>query len=102
MGFSLRKDDVRRDENKNKWQHCYVCSKEGLRKEKWINHESCKRTPKPITRTSCGACLRVNLDKSTNMWVVRDFKSLHNHELALPSEIQFLRSNKRVLDSIGA
>ncbi|XP_062119113.1 protein FAR1-RELATED SEQUENCE 5-like [Humulus lupulus] len=60
-----------------------------------------KKIPKPLTRVGCPERLRVNLDKSTNLWVVRDFEPEHNHNLALPHEIQFLRSNKKVTQAIG-
>ncbi|XP_062080367.1 protein FAR1-RELATED SEQUENCE 5-like [Humulus lupulus] len=60
-----------------------------------------KKNPSPLTRVGCPARLRVNLDRSNNTWVVRDFEPQHNHDLALPHEIQFLRSNRKVKTTVG-
>ncbi|KAM6541813.1 hypothetical protein CsatB_006260 [Cannabis sativa] len=101
IGFSVRKHDVRKDTENNEWQRVWVCSRQGTRKNKWINLENRKRIAKPITRVGCPARIRVNLDRSNNTWVVRDFEPHHNHNLVLPIENQFLRSNRKVTTEIG-
>ncbi|XP_062088712.1 protein FAR1-RELATED SEQUENCE 5-like [Humulus lupulus] len=102
MGFSVRKEDVRRDHENNPWQRKWVCSNQGFRREKWTNLLNRKKKPRPITRTGCLALLRVNLDMTENTWVAKDFNPKHNHELASKRELHFLRSNRAIPESIGA
>ncbi|XP_062074850.1 protein FAR1-RELATED SEQUENCE 5-like [Humulus lupulus] len=73
MGFSVRKEDVRREKADNsEWQRKWVCSKQGFRKEKWKNLTNRKKTPRAITRT------------------------------AAKTELHFLRSNRAIPECIGA
>ncbi|XP_062100283.1 protein FAR1-RELATED SEQUENCE 5-like [Humulus lupulus] len=103
MGFSVRKEDVRREKADNpEWQRKWVCSKQGFRREKWKNLTNQKKTPRAITRTGCLAVLRVNLDRSDNTWVEKDFNPVHNHDLAAKTELHFLRSNRAIPECIGA
>ncbi|XP_062086395.1 protein FAR1-RELATED SEQUENCE 5-like [Humulus lupulus] len=103
MGFSVRKEDVRRKKADNsEWQRKWVCSKQGFRREKWKNLTNRKKTPRAITRTGCLAVLRVNFDRSDNTWVAKDFNPVHNHDLAAKTELHFLRSNRAIPECIGA
>ena len=61
-----------------------------------------KREHKVVTRIGCEADLKVTIDRQGRMWVASAFNPSHNHDLASPSEIQFLRSNRKVPESIAA
>lgn len=95
-GFTVRKENVRRDKDRTEWQRYWVCSREGFRKEKWLHLRNRKKEAKAITRTGCKADFKVTLDRQTNMWTATSFNPDHNHELASLSEIQFLRSKQQV------
>ncbi|GMY24836.1 protein FAR1-RELATED SEQUENCE 5-like [Fagus crenata] len=58
-----------------------------------------KRDPKPMTRCGCMAAFRMKYDQKSNEWKVVEFASDHNHELASVSDVQFLRSHRKVGES---
>ncbi|KAM6587621.1 hypothetical protein CsatA_010226 [Cannabis sativa] len=100
-GFSVRNEDVRRVDNiitMRKW----VCSKEGYRREKFINMQDRQRTTKPITRNGCKVALRAVHTKDETSYIAKEFVSQHNHETASISEMNFLRSNRVVPDGVVA
>ena len=101
-GFSVRNDKLRKDKNNVEWQRRWVCSREGFRESKWINFVGRKKAPKAITRIGCDASLTVTLDRISERWIATSFSVDHNHELASPSELQFLRSNRQVPDCVVA
>ncbi|BBH03006.1 FAR1-related sequence 5 [Prunus dulcis] len=51
------------------------------------------------TRTGCEARIRFVFQDDNGMWKVSHFVSEHNHELAMPEERQFLRSNRKVSEA---
>ncbi|KAH9679534.1 protein FAR1-RELATED SEQUENCE [Citrus sinensis] len=102
MGFSVRIYDGRRDTNGAPIMKHWVCSREGERDKKYIEHTNRIREPKAITRVNCRAAFRVNLDKESKTWVARSFVPKHSHELASDFETQFLRSHRMVKDSDNA
>ena len=57
-----------------------------------------KKAHKAITRIGCKAFLKVTLDKATTKWFAISFKVENNHDLASPSELQFLRSHRQIFD----
>ena len=90
MGFGTRKDDVRRSHGvivMRRW----VCCSEGSKKIASPDTPRKKR-PHDVTRTGCQAALRILLTQPCNTWKCKEFSTIHNHELASPSEVQFLRS----------
>ncbi|XP_065871093.1 protein FAR1-RELATED SEQUENCE 5-like [Euphorbia lathyris] len=92
-GFSVRKSKKRYDINKNIRQREYRCSKAGYRlDDKYFSPKQCRTLE---TRNGCEAMIRFSVDDGK--WTVSKFVSNHNHELALPSEIHMLRSNKNVI-----
>ncbi|KAK9221793.1 hypothetical protein WN944_010222 [Citrus x changshan-huyou] len=102
MGFSVCIYDGRRDTNGAPIMKHWVCSREGERDKKYIEHTNRIREPKAITRVNCRAAFRVNLDKESKTWVARSFVPKHSHELASDFETQFLRSHRMVKDSDNA
>ncbi|RVX10646.1 Protein FAR1-related sequence 5 [Vitis vinifera] len=66
-GFSVRKDDVKRDKNQN------IVS---------------------LTRVGCEATFRIGFNKQMNKWVVKEFMVDHNHPLVEQKNVQFLRSHR--------
>ncbi|XP_062118992.1 uncharacterized protein LOC133832698 [Humulus lupulus] len=101
MGFSVRKEDARRDNENKEWQRKWVCSNKGFRREKWTNLKNRKKKPRVVTCTGCLALLRMKFDKSENSWVVKDFNPTHDHNFALKTDMQFLRSNRAFPDCMG-
>ena len=57
-----------------------------------------KRRPRAETRCHCNARLEVKLDRSTGLWSVGKFTDNHNHVLARPDEVPFLRSHRKIKD----
>ncbi|XP_034197598.1 protein FAR1-RELATED SEQUENCE 5-like [Prunus dulcis] len=51
------------------------------------------------TRTGCEARIRFAFQNDNGMWKVSHFVYEHNHELAMPEERQFLRSNRKVSEA---
>ncbi|KAH9801072.1 protein FAR1-RELATED SEQUENCE [Citrus sinensis] len=99
MCFSVRIYDGRRDTNVAPIMKHWVCSREGERDKKYIEHTNRIREPRAITRVNCRAAFRVNLDKESKIWVARSFVSKHSHELAADFATEFLRSYRIVKDS---
>ncbi|WJZ84125.1 hypothetical protein VitviT2T_003746 [Vitis vinifera] len=91
-GFSVRKDDVKRDKNQNIVSHKWVCSKEGYRHRVCLENENRKREPKAVNRVGCEATFRIGFNKQINKWVVKEFMAYHNHPLVEQKNVQFLRS----------
>ncbi|KAK2652969.1 hypothetical protein Ddye_012825 [Dipteronia dyeriana] len=54
------------------------------------------RAPRDVTRAGCRVAFRVNFNRDTGLWIVREFFVDHNHLLALPSQVQFIKSNRIV------
>ncbi|XP_062115219.1 protein FAR1-RELATED SEQUENCE 5-like [Humulus lupulus] len=52
MGFGKLSDDVKR-RNGNVSMRRWVCSREGFRRDEWLNMPIRKKRSKPITRTGC-------------------------------------------------
>jgi hypothetical protein len=99
VGFSVRKDDVKRDKNNIVISRRWVYAKEGFRKIKHEETMDRKRDPKPITRCGCMAAFRMKYDQKSNEWKAVEFASDHNHELASVSNVQFLCSHRKVGES---
>ncbi|XP_060961031.1 protein FAR1-RELATED SEQUENCE 5-like [Cannabis sativa] len=100
MGFGTRKDDVRRSHGvivMRRW----VCRSEGSKKIASPDTPRKKR-PHDVTRTGCQAALRILLTQPCNTWQCKEFSTIHNHELASSSEVQFLRSYRVVSDGLLA
>ncbi|CAB4313498.1 unnamed protein product [Prunus armeniaca] len=96
-GFSVRRGQKRYNTKKVLRQFSYFCSKEGFRLDSDPSEVSMAN--KLETRTGCEARVRFAFQDDNGMWKVSHFVSEHNHELAMPEERQFLRSNRKVSEA---
>ncbi|KAF4375247.1 hypothetical protein F8388_001004 [Cannabis sativa] len=102
-GFSPRIDDTKsRKSDGEIYIRRWVCNKEGFRKEKFLNMPDRKKRPKEITRCGCQAALRILQLQKTNLWRCQEFVPFHNHDLVIPSQMQFTRANREVPEAVAA
>ncbi|KAK0602966.1 hypothetical protein LWI29_000013 [Acer saccharum] len=99
VGFSIRKDEMRRDRHGMITIRKWVCSKQGYRDQKYIDKTDKKREPRGQTREGCHAAMKIKIDRRSMMWVAKEFVIEHTHSLSPPNHIQFLRSHRTVNDS---
>eukprot|EP00261_Vitis_vinifera_P026023 XP_010659131.1 PREDICTED: protein FAR1-RELATED SEQUENCE 5-like [Vitis vinifera] len=95
-GFSIRKDDLKRDKNGDIISRKWVCSKEGQRATKFIENDKRQREPRSLTRVGCEAAFRVGLNRKDGKWIVKEFIGDHNHNLVDAINTQFLRSHQTI------
>ncbi|RVW90233.1 hypothetical protein CK203_036783 [Vitis vinifera] len=62
-GFSIRKDDLKRDKNGDIISRKWVCSREGQRVTKFIENDKRQHVPRSLTRVGCEAAFRVGLNR---------------------------------------
>ncbi|CAH9094339.1 unnamed protein product [Cuscuta europaea] len=101
-GFSVRRDDVRRESNNNIIMRNLVCNREGLRSKKHVERNDRVREPKPITRTNCMARLRAEFDNHTRKWLIIDFDDTHNHEMTPSQHVHLMPAYRSISDGIKA
>ncbi|KAF4354089.1 hypothetical protein F8388_002489 [Cannabis sativa] len=102
-GFSPRIDDTKsRKSDGEIYIRRWVCNKEGFRNEKFLNMPDRKKRPKEITRCGCQAALRILRLQKTNLWRCQEFVPFHNHDLVIPSQMQFTRANREVPEAVAA
>ncbi|TXG60852.1 hypothetical protein EZV62_012215 [Acer yangbiense] len=99
VGFSIRKDEMRRDRYGMITIRRWVCSKQGYREQKYMDKTNKKREPRGQTREGCRAAMKIKIERNSMMWVVSEFVIEHTHNLSPPNHIQFLRSHRSVKDS---
>ncbi|RVW62431.1 hypothetical protein CK203_064197 [Vitis vinifera] len=63
-GFSIRKDDLKRDKNGDIISRKWVCSKEGHRATKFFENDNRQREPRSLTRVGCEAAVRIGLNRN--------------------------------------
>jgi len=78
-GFAARKSRVVRNRNGVVVQQIFLCHREGMREEKYINSTSRKREHKPLTRCGCQAKIQVHLNMGCQRWYIKLFDDEHNH-----------------------
>ncbi|KAF4365952.1 hypothetical protein F8388_019196 [Cannabis sativa] len=101
--FSPRIDDTKsRKSDGEIYIRRWVCNKEGFRKEKFLNMPDRKKRPKEITRCGCQVALRILRLQKTNLWRCQEFVPFHNHDLVIPSQMQFTRANREVPEAVAA
>ncbi|TXG57187.1 hypothetical protein EZV62_018500 [Acer yangbiense] len=98
VGFSIRKDEMRRDRHGMITIRIWVCSKQGYIEQKWLDKTDKKHEPRGQTREGCRAAMKIKIDQNSMMWVVREFVIEHTHNLSPPNHIQFLRSHRTIKD----
>lgn len=81
VGFEVRKSFKCKAEDGNVKMRMWVCSKEGFRPYKYLENETKKWAPRPITRTGCKVEFRVSRDFVHGRWVSTYFNPYHNHLL---------------------
>ena len=94
IGFSVQKEKLRYAKNVVRQQD-YVCSKEGFPRDSYNLDD--KKFKKLQTRTGCEASIWFTVINGE--WKVTHFNPTHNHELAKPEEMSFLRSNQKITDA---
>ena len=62
-GFSIRKEDLKRDKNGVIISRKWVCSREGHRATKFIQNDKRQREPRSLTRVGCEATFHVGLNR---------------------------------------
>ena len=99
-GFGIRKDKIKRIKEgnieKEEYYRRFVCYRSGKRDSKWFNLEDRSRRERPESRCRCKAHLIINLNRTNRQWYVASFYDKHNHLLARPDEVPFLRSHRKV------
>ncbi|KAL7203602.1 hypothetical protein ACSBR2_016799 [Camellia fascicularis] len=97
IGFCVRRSRKRiTGDNKFVESRKWVCSREGVRKKKYLQRVERVRTPRAETRLFCSATFRVRYDKTVRKYVVTHFVGEHNHPLAAPHCVPFLWSHRFV------
>ncbi|XP_030507298.2 uncharacterized protein LOC115722274 isoform X1 [Cannabis sativa] len=79
LGFSVRKDDVRRDKRGSVVLRRWVCSKEGQRRQKHIEQADRRQRTRAMTRIGCCAAFRVSYSKHKGIWIAKEFVPNHTH-----------------------
>lgn len=106
LGFSIRKQDLRRKANGVVIMQKWVCNREGRRRQKSVEGDNKHWSRRPITRVGCPASFRINMD-SVGKWIVKQAILEHNHELTPPlaleacflSDEAFVKKEKRLKTS---
>uniref|UniRef100_J3NAK1 SWIM-type domain-containing protein n=1 Tax=Oryza brachyantha TaxID=4533 RepID=J3NAK1_ORYBR len=99
-GFSIRKDYIRRHcLSKEVFHRRYTCSRQGYRKDMYMDPNKRSRQPRAFTRCGCDAQLEIKLDKERGDWYVLEFVSKHSHPMCKPDEVAFLRSLRRLTEA---
>ncbi|XP_059597879.1 protein FAR1-RELATED SEQUENCE 5-like [Vitis vinifera] len=96
VGFSIRKDDLKRDKNGDIISQKWVCSREGQRATMFIENDKRQCEPRSLTRVGCEAAFRVGLNRKDGKWIVKEFIGDHNHNLVDAINTQFLRSHRTI------
>ena len=89
IGFSIRKSQTKRRQDRTIYQKYVVCSNQGERET-----ESSKAT----TRTGCQARVQFSVSRE-GIWTVQKVVTDHNHYLASPNKVHKLRSQRRVIEA---
>ncbi|XP_031394325.1 uncharacterized protein LOC116205806 isoform X2 [Punica granatum] len=95
IGFSVRKQDLRRKTNGVVVMHKWVCNREGRRRQKFLELENRQRKSRPITRVGCPATFQIHMDNA-GKWIVKQAILEHNHELASPLDTCFLTDRAHI------
>ncbi|KAI8559641.1 hypothetical protein RHMOL_Rhmol04G0189000 [Rhododendron molle] len=95
-GFSVRKDNIHKDNEGIVISRKWVCSKEGYREAKYMERKDRKKEPIALTRVGYPAIFHLKLDRKSNNYVVAYFISFHNHNLTGSIGVPFLRSHRKV------
>lgn len=84
VNFSVRKDDLKWDNEGRIIYKCLVYRKEGFISENFLDVSNRKKVPKLVTRVCCQACLQTSYYKKMGYYRIKKFYREHNHVLANP------------------
>ncbi|KAJ1384466.1 Zinc finger, PMZ-type [Sesbania bispinosa] len=98
-GFVVRKDDIRKDFRGNTVMRQFVSNRQGLRNKKHFMRVDRKREHRAITRTNCGAKLRVCFNRKKSKWIVVSFEEAHNHELTPSVYVHLYPAYRKMSDA---
>ena len=79
--FSIWKDDLKLDKNRNKVSQKWVCYREGCRLTKFFENENRECGPQLLTRVEYETTFHIGLNQKVGKWIVKEFKGKHNHHL---------------------
>ncbi|XP_058216492.1 protein FAR1-RELATED SEQUENCE 5-like [Rhododendron vialii] len=96
MGFSIRKDRKKVCRENVVVSRKWVCSRQGVRAKKYLEHVDRLRAPRAETRVGCKPVFRVRYDVKMREYIVTHFVSKHNHPLVAPHCVPFLWSHRSV------
>lgn len=97
VGFSVRKNEDRKNSANICIMKCFTCFKQGTQRAR----NPTKNSPKVErleTRIGCNAHMRVNMN-SRGIYEVTSFNSEHNHICATPSKTRLLKSHRVITDA---
>ncbi|RHN81800.1 putative transcription factor FAR family [Medicago truncatula] len=95
-GFAARKSRLIRNINGEVVQQTFLCHREGIREEKYINSTSRKREHKPLSRCGCQAKVRVHIDVSSQRWYIKLFDDDHNHSFVKEKFERMLPAHRKM------
>ncbi|KAL5547093.1 hypothetical protein UlMin_006780 [Ulmus minor] len=96
IGFSVRKNQCRKNQAGIVTTRSWCCSNEGFRRTKYIKNPNRVREPRSEIRIGCRAMFRVCYSKIIKLWVVKEFRANHNHCMATDMQKHFLRSHRKI------
>ncbi|XP_062011192.1 uncharacterized protein LOC133727805 [Rosa rugosa] len=85
LGFMTRLQRVTRGIGGRITRRRLVCNKEGKREAKWLQKEDRVRNAKQETRCNCLAACCIHFNKNSQTYIITEFKTEHNHDLAMHS-----------------
>ena len=99
-GFGIRKSRSKETKcaEKIRRKRRMVCFKEGRRNKKLLTMDNRTYRLRAETRCGCKAEMVVNLNRKRGIWYVSKFNDKHNHQFALPDEVPFLWSHRKIKD----
>ncbi|KAL5546355.1 hypothetical protein UlMin_006042 [Ulmus minor] len=96
IGFSVRKNQCRKNQAGFVTTQSWCCSNEGFKRTKYIKNPNKVREPRSEIRIGCRAMFRVCYSKITKLWVVKEFRANHNHCMVTDMQKHFLRSHRKI------
>ena len=99
-GFGIRKSRSKETKcaKKIRRKRRMVCFKERRRNKKLLTMDNRTYRLRAETRCGCKAEMVVNLNRKRGIWYVSKFNDKHNHQFALPDEVPFLWSHRKIKD----
>ncbi|CAN1186979.1 Protein FAR1-RELATED SEQUENCE 5, partial [Linum perenne] len=91
-GFSVRKDNVKRDKNVVITERNMVCNAQGERRPSALRRQ--KKTPRLLSRFGCKASCKSKLEKSSSRYKITKLINTHNHEYTQAHLSHHMPSNR--------